>query len=177
MILDIVTFTVIHVLLSLVAIFAGLVVVGGLIAGQRLDGWTGLFLVTTVLTNVTGFGFPFVTFIASHGVGIVSLVILPVVMFARYRKHLTGAWRLVYVVGVVLVLYLNVFVLLVHLFRRVPALLVSAPTQSEPAFLVTQLLVLALFVWLGIAAAKRFHPGEAVPPRGGVAYAGGVPDR
>ena len=166
MIFDITTFTVIHVVLSLVAIFAGLVVVGGLLAGERLDGWTGLFLVTTVLTNVTGFGFPFVIFMASHGVGIFSLLILPVVIFARYRKQLTGAWRLVYVVGSVLVLYLNVFVLLVQLFRRVPALLVSAPTQTEPAFLVTQILVLALFVWLGIAAVKRFRPGAVVPSRG-----------
>jgi hypothetical protein len=165
MIFEITTFTVIHVALSLVAIFAGLVVVGGLIAGERLDGWTGLFLVTTVLTNVTGFGFPFVTFLASHGVGIVSLVLLPVVIVARYRKQLAGAWRLVYVVGTVLVLYLNVFVLLVQLFRRVPAMLVSAPTQTEPPFLVTQVVMLALFVWLGIAAAKRFRPRPVAAAR------------
>ena len=174
MLFDITTFTVIHVVLSVVAICAGLVVVGGLMSGQRLDGWTGLFLATTVLTNVTGFMFPFTTFIASHGVGIVSLVVLPVVIAARYWKQLAGVWRSIYVVGAVLVLYLNVFVLMVQLFRRVPALLVSAPTQSEPSFLVTQVLVLALFVALGIAANRSFQPqlvvqAMKVPASAGVA--------
>jgi hypothetical protein len=172
MLLDITTFTVIHVVLSVVGICAGLVVVGGLMSGQRLDGWTGLFLMTTVLTNVTGFFFPFTTFLASHGVGIISLLVLPVVIAARYWKQLAGAWRGVYVIGAVFVLYLNVFVLLVQLFRRVPALLVSAPTQKEPSFLVTQLLVLALFVGLGIAARKRFRPEVIAQPRGVSALAG-----
>ena len=117
------TFTLIHVALSLVGILARMVVAGGLIAGKRLDGWTGLFLVTTVLTNVTGFGFPFVVFLPSHGVGILSLVVLPVVIAARYWKNLAGPWRGVYVVGAVLALYLNVFVLVVQLFRRLPALI------------------------------------------------------
>jgi hypothetical protein len=163
MIFDITTFTLIHVVLSLVGIFAGLVVAGGLVAGRRLDGWTGLFLVTTVLTNVTGFGFPFVTFLPSHGVAILSLVILPVVIIARYWKHLAGAWRGVYVVGTVLALYLNVFVLLAQLFLRLPALIVAAPTQQEPPFLLTQLVVLALFVWLGRAAVKGFRTQSAAP--------------
>lgn len=178
MIFDLTTFTLIHVVLSLVGIFAGLVVVGGLAAGRQLDGWTGLFLASTLLTNVTGFGFPFVTFLASHGVGIVSLILLPVVLYARYGKRLTGPWRRVYVVGAVTVLYLNVFVLLAQLFRRVPALIVSAPTGQEPPFLVTQLLLLGMFVWLGRAAVQGF-PAEAsaigsigaspiAPPRVGV---------
>jgi hypothetical protein len=102
--MNLTTFTLIHVALSLAGILAGMVVVGGLIAGERLDGWTGLFLVTTVLTNVTGFGFPFVVFMPSHGVGILSLVVLPVVIAARYWKNLAGPWRGVYVVGAVLVL-------------------------------------------------------------------------
>ncbi|MGH7519551.1 MAG: hypothetical protein ACREOC_19125 [Gemmatimonadales bacterium] len=156
MIFGITTFTVIHVALSLVGIIAGLIVAGGLVAGKRLDGWTGVFLVTTVLTNVTGFGFPFVTFLPSHAVGIISLVVLPVVIAARYWRNLTGAWRTVYVVGAVLALYLNVFVLLAQLFLRLPALIAAAPTQKEPPFLVTQLVVLALFVWLGRAAVKGF---------------------
>lgn len=165
MIFGVTTFTLIHVLLSLVGIFAGLVVVGGMLARERLDGWTGLFLATTVLTNVTGFGFPFVTFIASHGAGFISLLILPVVIAARYWKNLAGPWRGTYVVGTVLVLYLNVFVLVVQLFRRIPALLVSAPKQSEPPFVVTQLLVMALFIWLGRSAFKRFRPVIAAAPR------------
>jgi hypothetical protein len=161
MIFDITTFTLIHVVLSLIGIFAGLVVAGGLVAGKRLDGWTGIFLVTTVLTNVTGFGFPFVTFLPSHGVGILSLVVLPVVIIARYWKNLTGAWRGVYVVGTVLALYLNVFVLLAQLFLRLPALIVAALTQKEPPFLVAQLVVLVLFVWLGRAAVKGFRAESA----------------
>jgi hypothetical protein len=163
---NILTFTVVHVVLSVVGIVAGLVAVGGMMSGRRLDGWTGLFLATTVLTNVTGFGFPFVTFLPSHGVGILSLLILPVVLFARYLKHLAGSWRGVFVAGAVTTLYLNVFVLVVQLFRRSPALLASAPTQSEPAFVGTQLLVLAMFVVLGRAAWKAF-------PVGAPALAGG----
>ncbi len=166
MIFDITTFTLIHTLISLVAITAGLVVVGGLIAGQRLDGWTGLFLTTTILTSVTGFGFPFTQLLASHQVGIVSLILLPIVLVARYQKHLLGAWRGVYVVGTVLVLYLNFFVLVVQLFRRVPALLVAAPTQKEAPFVLTQLFVLALFAVLGLAAFRRFRPAAAVSARG-----------
>jgi len=154
------TFTLIHVLLSLIGIFAGFVVAGGLVAGKRLDGWTGVFLVTTVATSVTGFGFPFVTFLPSHAVAIVSLVVLPVVIVARYLKHLSGAWRRIYVVGAVLALYLNVFVLIAQLFLRLPALIAAAPTQKEPPFLFTQLAALALFVWLGRAAVKGF-PAEA----------------
>jgi len=160
MIFDITTFTLLHVVLSLIGIFAGLVVVGGLIAGKQLDGWTGLFLVTTVLTNLSGFGFPFVTFRPAHGVGIISLVILPIVIIARYWKRLAGPWRGVYVVGAVLVLYLNVFVLLAQLFMRLPALIATAPTQSEPPFLVTQFLVLVLFVWLGREALRADRPGR-----------------
>lgn len=154
MIFDIPTFTLIHVVLSLIGIFAGLVVVGGLIAGKRLDGWVGLFLVTTILTNVTGFGFAFRTLLPSHILGGLSLLLLPIAIAARYWKHLTGAWRKIFVVTTVLALYFNVFVLLVQLFQKMPALIVLAPTQKEPPFLVTQLIVLALFVWMGRAAVR-----------------------
>ena len=150
-------YTLIHVVLSLVGIVAGLVVAGGLVAGKRLDGWTGVFLVTTVATNVTGFGFPFITLLPSHIVAIISLVVLAVVIVGRYVKHLTGAWRGIYVVGSVVALYLNVFVLVNQLFLRLPALLVTAPHQKEPPFVVTQLVVLALFAWLGRVAVKGFR--------------------
>ncbi len=158
---NIITFTVVHVLLSLVGIIAGLVVAGGLVAGRRLDGWTGLYLSTTVLTNVTGFFFPFTTFLPSHAVGILSLLILPVVIAARYWKNLAGGWRRTYVIGTVVALYLNVFVLIVQMFRRFPALLVSAPKQTEPPFVLTQLATLVLFVWLGRAAVKGFRADAA----------------
>ena len=159
--LNIVTLTLVHVALSLLAMFAGLVVVGGLLAGRRLDGWTGVYLVTTALTNISGFLFPFTRFVPAHGVGIVSLLILPLVLWARYRKQLAGVWRRVFVAGVVLLLYLNVFVLVAQLFLRTPALIASAPTQSEPPFVVTQLATLVLFLWLGRAALRGYSGGPA----------------
>jgi hypothetical protein len=159
--LNIVTLTLVHVALSMLAIFAGLVVSGGFIAGRRLDGWTGVYLVTTALTNITGFLFPFTTFLPAHGVGIVSLLILPIVLWARYGKQLAGGWRGVFVAGVILLLYLNVFVLVAQLFLRTPALIASAPTQSEPPFLVTQLATLVLFLWLGRAAVSGYSGGTA----------------
>jgi hypothetical protein len=160
--MNIITLTLVHTIISIVAITAGLVVVGGLIAGVRIDGWTGIFLVTTALTSITGFFFPFSELSPSQWIGIISLVVLPFVIAARYWKDLRGVWRGIYVVGTVLTLYLNFFVLMVQLFRRIPALLVAAPKQTEPPFVVTQLLVLALFAWLGVAAFRRFRPQVVV---------------
>lgn len=156
--MSITTFTLVHTALSLVGIVAGLVVAGGLVTGTRLGRWGAVFLVTTVLTSATGFGFPFVKVIASHVVGIVSLVVLAAVIVADYVQHFAGRWRASYAVGVVLATYLNVFVLVAQLFKRIPVLFVAAPTQSEPPFAFTQALVLALFVWLGVAAVKGFRP-------------------
>lgn len=172
MIFGIGTFAHVHVVLSLVGIGSGLVVLFGLLAAKRLEGWTKLFLATTVLTSVTGFGFPFVHLLPSHKVGIISLIVLAVAIFARYRRHLAGPWSRIYAIGAVVPLYLNVFVLIVQLFRKVPALLVSAPTQTEPPFVLTQLAVLALFVGLGTAAAIRFRPDPVTaynptPPHSG----------
>lgn len=155
---SIATYTLIHTVLSLVGIVAGLVVAGSLITGTRLNRWAAVFLVTTVLANASGFGFPFVKLIASHVVGLVSLVVLAGVIVADYVKHFAGRWRTTYAVGVVLATYLNVFVLVVQLFKRIPVLFVAAPTQSEPPFAFTQLLVLALFLWLGVGAVKGFRP-------------------
>jgi hypothetical protein len=175
MIMDITTLTLVHTVISIVAIAAGLVVVGGLIAGVRIDGWTGIFLVTTALTSITGFFFPFTQLLPSHWVGIISLIILPFVTAARYWKHLRGVWRGIYVVGTVLVLYLNFFILLVQLFRRIPALIVAAPKQTEPPFVLTQLLVLALFAWLGFAGFRRFRPQVVVTAKQATAPAAAVP--
>jgi len=154
-------FTLIHVVLSLLGIIAGLVVVGGLVAGARLDGWTALFLGTSILTSATGFGFPRTVLLPSHGVGALSLVVLAVCLIARYGKGLEGPWRRTYVLTAVTALYLNVFVLIVQLFSKTPALAHLAPTQSEAPFAVTQLLVLALFVWLGRAAWRGFRETKA----------------
>jgi len=157
MILGMTTFTFVHVVLSLIGIFSGFIVLLGLFAAKRLDGWTAMFLATTVLTTVTGFLFPFHRFLPSHGVGIVSLIVLAVAILARYALHLAGAWRRTYVVSAMIALYLNVFVLIAQAFQKVPALKSMAPTQSAPPFLVTQLVVMALFVVLTIVAARRFR--------------------
>ena len=149
--------TLVHVVLSLVGIGSGFVVVFGLLTGRRLNGWTALFLATTVATSVTGFGFPFDHLLPSHIVGILSLVLLAGAILARYAFHLAGAWLRTYVISAVGALYLNVFVLVVQAFEKVPALNALAPTQKEPPFLVAQLVVLAIFVALAILAAKKFH--------------------
>src|SRR5437899_2981129 len=151
------TFTLVHVLLSLVGIGSGFVVIFGLLTSKRLDGWTALFLATTVATSVTGFGFPFHRLLPSHIVGIISLVVLAVAILARYRFHLAGAWRPTYVVSAAVALYLNVFVLVAQLFAKVPGLKALAPTQSEPPFLIVQVIVLAAFIALTIRAAIRFR--------------------
>jgi hypothetical protein len=124
--------------------------------------------VTTVATSVTGFGFPFTHLSPAHKVGILSLLVLAIAIVARYALHLAGAWRRTYVVCAAMALYVNVFVLVVQLFEKVPALKALAPTQKEPPFLVSQLVVLALFVGLTIVAVKRSHgePARTAPAIG-----------
>ena len=156
--MSIATFTLVHVVLSLVGIFAGLVVVFGMLGSKRLEGWTAIFLATTVLTSVTGFFFPFDKILPSHIVGIISLVVLAFAILALYALHLAGPWRWIYVVSAMLALYLNVFVGVVQAFQKVPLLASLAPTQSEPPFLIAQAVVLVIFVVLGIAAVRSFRP-------------------
>ena len=154
-------YTIIHTLISLVAIFTGFVVLFGLLAANRLDGWTKWFLVTAVATTVTGFFFPFHGITPAIKLGIISSVVLVVTIYARYGKHFAGAWRRIYAVGAVLTLYFNVFVGIVQSFEKIPALQALAPTQTEPPFKLTQLVALGLFIVLGILAAIRFRP-EAI---------------
>ncbi len=158
MILGMTPFTFVHVVLSLIGIGAGAVVALGLASSAKLEGWTALFLITTVATSVTGFGFPFEGFKPSYVVGAISLIVLAVAIYARYGARLVGAWRWIYVVTAVMALYLNVFVLVVQAFVKVPALKALAPTQSEPPFLIAQAVVLALAVIVGAVAALRFRP-------------------
>jgi hypothetical protein len=154
-------YTIIHTLISLVGIFTGLVVLFGMLAAKRLDGWTKWFLITTVATSVTGFFFPFHGLTPAHGVGIISLLVLAVAIYARYPRQLADRWRWIYVVTAVIALYLNVFVGVVQAFLKVPALKEMAPTQTELPFKLAQLVVLALFIVLGIVAAIRFRPAPA----------------
>src|SRR5580698_7556215 len=96
--MTIATLTLIHVLLSLAGIGSGFMVVYGLLAGKRLDGWTAIFLATTVLTSLTGFLFPVEHLLPSHIVGLISLVVLVIAIVARYALGLAGAGRWIYVV-------------------------------------------------------------------------------
>ncbi len=150
-------YTLVHVVISLAGIFSGFVVLFGLLAGKRLDGWTKFFLITTVATSVTGFFFPLHGFTPAFGVGIISLLVLSIAIFARYPRQLAGRWRWIYVVTAMIALYLNVFVAIVQAFEKVPVLKALAPTQSEPPFKLTQLVVLVLFVVLTIVGVIRFR--------------------
>ena len=151
-------YTITHTLISLVAIFTGFVVVFGLLAGERFDGWTKWFLVTAVATTITGFFFPFHGFTPAIGLGIISLPFLALTIFARYPKHLAGPWRWIYVFSAVICLYFNLFVAVVQAFEKIPALHAIAPTQTEPPFKLTQLVALLVSALLAIIAAIRFHP-------------------
>jgi hypothetical protein len=152
------TFTTVHVIISLVGIGSGFIVMFGMLSARRLNGWTVLFLLTTVLTSVTGFGFPYTHVTPGIKVGVISLVVLLIAILARYSFHMAGSWRWIYVVTAIIAQYLNVFVLVVQSFEKVPALHAMAPTGSEPPFLVAQLVVMALFIVLTIFAVRKFHP-------------------
>lgn len=157
------TFVLVHVVISLIGIASGLLVAFGLLAGKRLDRWTALFLASTVATSVTGFPLPADRILPSHIVGAISLVVLAIAYYARYSRQLSGAWRRTYVVTAMIALYLNVFVLVVQLFLKVPELHALAPTQSEPPFAITQGVVLLLFVVLTVGGAIRFRDDRVRP--------------
>jgi hypothetical protein len=158
--LSLATFTLVHVIISLAAIASGFIVLFGLFGSNRMSGMTALFLVTTILTSLTGFLFPFTQLLPSHVIGIISLVLLATACIALYAMRLSGAWRWVYVVAAMASLYLNVFVLLIQAFLKVPALHALAPSipPAEPPFLVVEGLVLGFFVIAIIGAVRRFRP-------------------
>ena len=155
-------FTILHVIITLVAIGSGLIVMGGMFASDRLPVATALFLLTTALTSVTGFLFPIHGFTPALGVGILACAVLAAALFALYKEHLVGRWRWIYVITVVASLYLNVFVLVVQSFVKVSALNALAPTQTEPPFAITQAVVLAIFIVIALIAVIKFHPPKAV---------------
>jgi hypothetical protein len=151
------TYTLIHVVISLVGIGSGLIVVFGMLGGKRMDGMTALFLVTTVLTSVTGFGFPFEHMTPGIILGILSLIVLAIAIPARYSFRMAGKWRSIYVVTAVIALYFNCFVLIAQSFQKVPALHALAPKGNEPPFAIAQGILLVLFIVLGVLAVKKFH--------------------
>jgi hypothetical protein len=150
-------FTVFHTALSLVGIVSGLVAVYGMLGGKMVEKWTALFLLTTLLTCLTGYLFPVEHVLPSHIVGAITLVALAGALLARYAFHLAGGWRRTYVLTAILALYLNCFVLVVQLFLKVPALHALAPKGQEPPFLIAQLVLMGVFIWLAIAAVRGFR--------------------
>ncbi|WZO96878.1 hypothetical protein EP7_003883 [Isosphaeraceae bacterium EP7] len=158
-------FTIVHVAISLAAIASGFVVLFGMISDRRLDRWTSFFLATTVATSVTGFGFPIKGMTPGIALGLISLVVLAPVIYAQYSRHLAGAWRQVYVLGAVFALYLNFLVLIVQSFQKLPVLHALAPNQSEPPFLVAQLVSMLAFIVLGTLAWKRFREQKVIIAR------------
>ena len=153
-------FTMVHVIISLIGIVSGFIVLFGLFGSHRLPGMTALFLLTTILTSVTGFLFPFEKLLPSHMVGIVSLIVLAIACFALYVMKLSGAWRWIYTLTAMIALYLNVFVLVIQSFLKIGPLHALAPSvpPSEPPFAVVQGIVLVFFVVAIIGAVRRFRP-------------------
>lgn len=153
-------FTMVHVIISLIGIVSGIIVMFGMLGSNPMPGLTAIFLLSTILTSVTGFGFPFTQLLPSHMIGILSLVLLAIACIALYAVRLAGPWRSIYVVTALASLYLNVFVLVFQGFLKVPALHALAPSvpPSEPPFAVVQGVVLVLFVFAFIRAVRRFHP-------------------
>jgi hypothetical protein len=156
--LSVPAFTTLHVIISLLGIVFGLAVVAAMLGGREPRNLTALFLCSTILTSATGFLFHSAKIGPPHIVGVISLAVLALALVGLYVKHLNGAWRPIYVVSAVLSLYLNAFVGVVQAFNKLSFLKALAPTGSEPPFQIAQLLVLLLFVALGFAAVKRFHP-------------------
>lgn len=152
------SFTVFHLILSMIGIAFGFIVAGGILASNRLPGWTALFLLTTILTSATGFLFPFTKLLPSHIVAIISLVLLAVALYALYAKDLSGVWRTVYIVTAMLALWFNVFVLIAQSFQKVALLNVYAPTGAEPPFAITQGVVLVFFILAIVVGIRRFKP-------------------
>ncbi len=158
--LSVQNFTIVHVVISLMAIASGIVVLIGMFGSRRLPGWTAVFLLTTVLTSLTGFLFPIRGFTPALGTGIVSCVLLALALYGLYGKRLAGAWRWIYVATASSALYLNVLVLIVQSFQKLPFLKPLAPTQSKPPFVIAQVIALIAFLLAGIAAALKFRPAE-----------------
>jgi hypothetical protein len=151
------TYTLLHVLISLIGIGSGLMVMYGFLTSRRWDGMNAIFLISTVLTSVSGFAFPFEHLLPSHKVGIISLAVLVVAILARYAFRMAGGWRKVYVITAALALYFNVFVLVFQAFLKQPALHALAPEGKEPPFLIAQIIVMVIFIVLTILAVKKFH--------------------
>ncbi len=156
--LSLANFTILHVIISLVQLVSGIALVAGML-GSRIDTrWTLTYLLSAILTCVTGFMFPVTGFLPSHGVGILSLILLVLMIVALYGFKLHGAWRWVYAVSTVITVYFSAFVTVVQSFLKVPPLHALAPGGSEPPFAIAQGVLLVIFIVLGIMAFRSFRP-------------------
>lgn len=160
------TFVLVHVIISLIGIVSGLIVMFGMLGSRRMPGLTAVFLLTTILTSATGFVIPpllFEKFLPSHLFGLLSLGLLAVACFALYIMNQRGAWRWIYALTALVALYLNVFVLVVQSFLKVPALHALAPSvpPAEPPFAIAQGIVLVFFVIVIIGVIRRYRPATA----------------
>ena len=154
------TFTTVHVVISLIGIVAGIIVMFGMLGSNRMPGLTAIFLLFTILTSATGFLCPFNGVTPGIIIGVLSLVLLAIACIALYGTKLSGASRWIYVLTALISLYLNVFVLVIQSFLKIPALTALAPGNppSGPVFAVVQGVVLVLFVLFTIGAIRRFRP-------------------
>ncbi len=150
--------TLTHVAITLVGLIAGLVALAAMIGGRERKGWIALFLLFTVLTSVTGFFFHHDSITPGQVVGALSLGILGLALYALYGRGLEGPWRLGFVLAASAALYLNVFVLVVQLFLKVPSLHALAPAGSGPVFGAVQGVVLLAFALAAWLAARNFRP-------------------
>jgi hypothetical protein len=154
------TFTLVHVIISLIGIVSGIIVMFGMLGARRLPGLTALFLLTTILTSATGFLFPFTKLLPSHIISALSLVLLAIACIALYGMKLSGAWRWIYALTALVSLYFNVFVLIIQSFLKIPVLHALAPSvpPSEPPFAAVQGIVLLFFIFVIVRLVRRFHP-------------------
>jgi hypothetical protein len=155
--MSIAAFTMLHVIISLIAIGTGFIVLFGLISGRLLSPWNGVFLATTILTSLTGFAFPNTKVTPGIVLGVLSLIVLAIALIALYVFHLRGGWRRTYAITAMIALYFNVFVLIAQIFEHVPVFHALAPTGTETPFKAAQLLLLVLFAVLISAATKKFR--------------------
>jgi hypothetical protein len=154
------TFTMFHVIISLIGIVSGIIAMFAMLGSHNKPGMNAVFLLFTILTSATGFLFPFTQLLPSHMIGILSLVLLAIACIALYGLKLSGAWRWIYVVTALVSLYLNVFVLVIQGFLKVPVLTALAPGNppSGAAFAVVQGYVLLFFIVVIVGTVKRFRP-------------------
>jgi hypothetical protein len=151
------TYTSIHSILSLLALVLGLVVLLDFFGVRIPSLITGLFLLLAFLTSATGFGFPFNGILPSHVVGVLALIAFAAAAYGRYIANFAGLWRSIYVIGIVASEFFLAFVGVAQAFGKITALNALAPTQSEPPFAITQLVLLLICAIIGVVGVRGYR--------------------